>query len=40
MSRADDLFIDNCHQILSEGYDETGNDVRPRWDDGTPAYTI
>jgi len=40
MSRADDIFIANCQQILSQGYDETGNDVRPRWDDGTPAYTI
>jgi len=40
MSLADDIFIANCQQILSQGYDETGNDVRPRWEDGTPAYTI
>ncbi len=40
MSQADLIFIDNCHQILSKGYDETGTDVRPRWDDGQPAFTI
>lgn len=39
MSRADDLFIENCRKILSEGYDNTGEDVRPRWDDGAPAYS-
>lgn len=40
MSKADQIFIDNCLQILSHGYDETGTDVRPRWEDGQPAYTI
>lgn len=40
MSRADRLFKDSCEEILSHGYDQTGETVRPRWDDGTPAYTI
>lgn len=40
MSKADQIFIDNCLQILECGYDETGTDVRPRWEDGQPAYTI
>ena len=40
MSKADQIFIDNCLQILEHGYDETGTDVRPRWEDGQPAYTI
>jgi thymidylate synthase len=40
MSKADQIFIDNCLQILEHGYDETGTDVRPRWEDGKPAYTI
>lgn len=40
MSKADLIFIDNCQSILSQGYDETGTVVRPRWEDGQPAYTI
>lgn len=39
MSKADDLFVENCRRILSEGYDNTGEDVRPRWADGAPAYS-
>lgn len=40
MSRADKLFKESCEDILNHGYDQTGESVRPRWDDGTPAYTI
>lgn len=40
MSYADQVFIENCRYILESGYDQTGEDVRPRWDDGQPAYTI
>lgn len=40
MSRADDLFIENCRDILDHGFDQTGEEVRPRWEDGSPAYTI
>lgn len=40
MCIADEIFIANCQDILANGYDETGHDVRPRWADGTPAYTI
>ena len=40
MSKADQIFINNCLDILENGYDETGQDVRPRWEDGQPAYTI
>ncbi|NLJ94446.1 MAG: thymidylate synthase [Clostridiaceae bacterium] len=39
MSLADKLFIDNINMILNEGYDLTGEKVRPHWEDGTPAYT-
>ena len=39
MSRVDEIFIENCKQILAHGYDNTGETVRPRWEDGTPAYT-
>ena len=40
MSRADDLFIQNCRDILDNGISDEGQDVRPRWEDGTPAHTI
>lgn len=39
MSRTDDIFINMCRDILTNGIKEDG-DVRPRWEDGTPAYTI
>ena len=40
MSRADDIFIANCRQILREGFWDTEQNVRPRWEDGTPAHTV
>lgn len=40
MSKADILFIQNCQQILQNGVWDKGEEIRPRWDDGTPAYTI
>lgn len=40
MSRADLIFIDNCKDILANGIWDTDQDVRPRWEDGTPAHTV
>ena len=40
MSKADELFQENCRQILSQGTWDTDLPVRPRWEDGTPAHTI
>lgn len=40
MSLADQIFIDMCKDILANGTDTRGQKVRPRWEDGTPAYTI
>ncbi len=40
MSRADELFIQNCKDILAKGVWDTGLEVRPRWEDGTPAHTV
>lgn len=40
MSRADKIFIDNCKEILAEGVWDTELNVRPHWDDGTPAHTV
>ena len=39
MNYADKVFIDNCRYILEYDHDQTGEDVRPRWEDRTPAYT-
>ena len=40
MSRADQLFLKNCRDILEKGVWDTGQAVRPRWADGTPAHTV
>ncbi len=40
MSLADDLFINMCKDIIDNGYSTEGAKVRPKWDDGTYAYTI
>ena len=40
MSRADEIFIQNCKDILENGVWDTDREVRPRWEDGTPAHTI
>ena len=40
MSYADKLFIENCKDILENGYSDNGYEVRPHWEDGTPARTI
>ena len=40
MSLADNIFIANCREILENGYMDTDLEVRPKWEDGTPAHTI
>lgn len=40
MSLADKIFIQNCKDILENGYWDTDLDVRPKWEDGTPAHTV
>ncbi len=40
MSQADKIFIAMCKDILENGTSTEGEKVRPRWADGTPAYTI
>ena len=40
MSYADQVFIQNVKDILEHGVSDEGMDVRPRWEDGTPAHTI
>ncbi|WP_178624266.1 thymidylate synthase [Frisingicoccus sp.] len=40
MSCADKLFINMCRDILDNGYSTEGEKVRPKWEDGSYAYTI
>lgn len=40
MSIADKIFIQNCRDIIDNGVWDTELDVRPKWEDGTPAHTV
>lgn len=40
MSLADDIFINMCRDILENGVSTEGEKVRPKWEDGSSAYTI
>lgn len=40
MSYADTVFINVCRDILDNGISDAGCQVRPHWEDGTPAYTV
>lgn len=40
MSYADKVFKETCRDILTNGTTTEGQKVRPKWEDGTPAYTI
>ncbi len=40
MSLADNIFISMCRDILENGVSTEGEKVRPKWEDGSFAYTI
>lgn len=40
MSYADQLFKDMCQDVIDNGFSTEGERVRPKWEDGTSAYTI
>ena len=40
MSKADIVFITMCKDILKNGFSSENEQVRPKWEDGTPAHTI
>ena len=40
MSLADNIFITMCRDILENGVSTEGEKVRPKWEDGSLAYTI
>lgn len=39
MNRVDRMYIDTYEMIKREGISDEGQEVRPRWRDGSPAYT-
>lgn len=40
MSKADEIFVANCKDIITNGVWDTDREVRPKWDDGVPAHTV
>lgn len=40
MSYADQVFINMCRNILDNGCSTEGEKVRPKWEDGSYAYTM
>ena len=40
MSYADKVFINMCRDIIENGTSTESEKVRPKWEDGTAAYTI
>jgi len=40
VSYADTVFINVCRDILDNGFRDDELQVRPRWEDGTPAHTV
>ena len=40
MSYADKVFIENCKDIIENGFWDKDLNVRPHWEDGTPAHTV
>ncbi len=40
MSKADEKFITMCRDIIDNGFSTEGEKVRPKWEDGTYAYTL
>ena len=40
MSKADNIFIEMCRDIIDNGYSSEGEKVRAVWEDGAPAHTV
>ena len=40
MSLCDEIFRANCRDILEYGFSDAHLEVRPRWEDGSPAHTV
>lgn len=39
MSYVDEMFAKSCVDVIYHGFSDEGFDVRPKWEDGTPAHT-
>ena len=39
MTKADAYFKEEAAEIVGRGFSDEGFDVRPKWEDGTPAHT-
>lgn len=40
MSKADTIFIATCNEVIQNGCSSEGENVRAKWEDGSPAHTI
>lgn len=40
MSKADEIFLSNMKDIIETGTWDSDLNVRPHWEDGTPAHTV
>lgn len=40
MSKADQIFVAMCKDIIENGYSSEGQKVRAVWEDGAPAHTV
>lgn len=40
MTKADEYFLKEARELLEHGFSDERMDVRPRWEDGTPAHTV
>jgi len=40
LSKVDKIFIEMCKDILKNGFSTEGQNVRAKWEDGSPAHTI
>lgn len=40
MSKTDQIFIDMCDDIINNGFSSEGQNIRPKWSDGSPAHTV
>lgn len=40
MSKADQIFVTMCRDIIENGYSSEGQQVRAVWEDGTSAHTV
>lgn len=39
MTKADAYFMEEAADLIANGFSDEGHEVRPKWEDGTPAHT-